>query len=91
MNKMDEMLRNGATLLFVSHDLDSVQSMCDKAIWIDKGNTIMQGDIDVIADAYSTQIEGIKQRQDIERRNAEREMKEEAARIAEMKKNRHNN
>jgi lipopolysaccharide transport system ATP-binding protein len=89
MTKMDEMLRNGATLLFVSHDIESVESMCEKAIWIDKGNVIMQGDIDVVANAYSTQIKGIKEKQDIERQNREREMKEEAARIAEMKKNRH--
>ncbi len=89
MTKMDEMLRNGATLLFVSHDIESVRSMCEKAIWIDKGNVIMQGDIDVVANAYSTQIKGIKEKQDIERQNRQREMKEEAARIAEMKKNRH--
>ena len=89
MTKMDEMLRNGATLLFVSHDIESVESMCEKAIWIDKGNVVMQGDIDVVANAYSTQIKGIKEKQDIERQNREREMKEEAARIAEMKKNRH--
>jgi lipopolysaccharide transport system ATP-binding protein len=34
---------SGATLLFVSHDISSVQQMCDRAIWIDRGQIIMDG------------------------------------------------
>ncbi len=31
------------TLLFVSHDLSSVQSLCEKALWINKGNIVNYG------------------------------------------------
>lgn len=34
----------GVTVLFVSHDLASVQSLCDRAIWIDGGKLVMDSD-----------------------------------------------
>lgn len=35
MKKLTE--ESGATVLFVSHDLGSVQSLCDRVIWVDRG------------------------------------------------------
>lgn len=35
MKKLTE--QSGATVLFVSHDLGSVQALCDRVIWIDRG------------------------------------------------------
>ena len=32
---------SGATLLFVSHDISAVQQMCDRAVWIERGQIIM--------------------------------------------------
>lgn len=40
------------TLLFVSHDMSSVQNLCEKALWINKGNTISYGSSKDIADDY---------------------------------------
>ena len=34
---------SGATLLFVSHDISSVQQMCTRAIWLERGQIIMDG------------------------------------------------
>ena len=34
---------SGATLLFVSHDISSVQQMCNRAIWVERGQIIMDG------------------------------------------------
>lgn len=40
---------SGATVLFVSHDLNSVMQLCERVIWIDRGTIRMQGNpIDVI-------------------------------------------
>lgn len=40
---------SGATVLFVSHDLASVQALCDRIIWIQRGTVRMDGDpLDVI-------------------------------------------
>ena len=50
--RMNEMLQNGTTLLFVSHSIDEVRRLCDHAIWIDKGVTRMVGEVGPVADAY---------------------------------------
>lgn len=34
---------SGATVLFVSHDLGSVQQLCDRVIWIDRGRVVADG------------------------------------------------
>ncbi|MBQ7757420.1 MAG: ABC transporter ATP-binding protein, partial [Oscillospiraceae bacterium] len=48
MNKMNEMLKNGTTLLFVSHNMEQVKKLCNKGIWLNKGKVVMQGDIDEV-------------------------------------------
>jgi lipopolysaccharide transport system ATP-binding protein len=40
------------TLLFVSHDMAAVQSLCNKAIWLDKGSLLMAGPVKEITEAY---------------------------------------
>lgn len=50
--RMNEMLENGTTLLFVSHSLDEVRRLCDHAIWIDKGVARMTGEVGPVCDAY---------------------------------------
>jgi ABC-type polysaccharide/polyol phosphate transport system ATPase subunit len=43
---------SGATVLLVSHDTVSVQKMCDRAIWLDRGQIRMTADTLTIAKAY---------------------------------------
>lgn len=43
---------SGATLLFVSHDLGSVQQMCERAVWLDRGRIIMDSTPQNVAKAY---------------------------------------
>ena len=42
LGKMDDVAKSGRTVLFVSHNLESVISLCDRVIWIDDGE--IQGD-----------------------------------------------
>ena len=44
--------RSGKSLLFVSHSPSSVREMCDRALWIDHGSVLMQGDVDEVVEAY---------------------------------------
>ena len=46
------MLENGTTLLFVSHTMATVRQLCDHAIWLNKGNVVMQGEAEGVCDAY---------------------------------------
>ncbi len=50
--RMQEMLKGGTTLLFVSHNIEEVRRLCTHAIWIDKGVARMQGDVNEVCDAY---------------------------------------
>ena len=50
--RMKGMLEGGTTLLFVSHSIDSVRSLCDHALWLDKGNVRLKGEVEEVCDAY---------------------------------------
>ena len=50
--RMKELLGDGVTLLYVSHDIESVRNLCKNAIWIDKGVQKMSGNADDVCNAY---------------------------------------
>ena len=50
--RMEEMLSNGTTLLYVSHDVKSVRKLCDHAICLDKGDVRMSGLVKEVTDEY---------------------------------------
>lgn len=50
--RMKELLGDGVTLLYVSHDIESVRNLCKNAIWLDKGVQKMSGDADDVCNAY---------------------------------------
>lgn len=52
MKRMNEMLSGGTTLLFVSHSIDQVRSLCQHAVWIDKGVIRKIGEVAEVCDAY---------------------------------------
>ena len=39
--RMKHMLETGTTLLYVSHSITSVQNLCDHALWLDKGLSLI--------------------------------------------------
>ncbi|MCL2794547.1 MAG: ATP-binding cassette domain-containing protein [Microbacteriaceae bacterium] len=48
-----EQIRDGAgTVFFVSHSLGAVRAMCTRALWIEKGQLVADGDVDEVCDAY---------------------------------------
>ena len=49
---MTDMREAGTTLLYVSHNMESVKKVCDKALWLDKGVVRDIGPVDIIADEY---------------------------------------
>src|SRR5207237_1744342 len=40
---MNELARNGRTVLFVSHDLSAINALCERAILLHEGSLIMNG------------------------------------------------
>ena len=47
-------------MLFVSHSMDQVRRICEKAIWIEKGDKRMEGPVDEVCEAYENQFKGKK-------------------------------
>ena len=50
--RMNEMLKDGVTLLYVSHSIESVRKLCDHVIWIEHGEVQMTGDAEDICNQY---------------------------------------
>ncbi|WP_066715503.1 ABC transporter ATP-binding protein [Clostridium sp. Marseille-P299] len=54
--KIKDMFDKGITVLFVSHSLAQVRSLCDRAIILEKGRLIAQGEAQTICDMYEEKI-----------------------------------
>lgn len=50
--KVMSMFDKGVTVLFVSHSIEQVKRLCNKAILLEKGRIIASGDIDEVAEIY---------------------------------------
>ena len=44
--------RNGLTVLFVSHDMSAITRLCDRVLWLDKGQVADVGEPDLIVRHY---------------------------------------
>ena len=53
MAEIDRLNKSGATIIFISHDLDVVRRVCTHGLWLKNGNVQMDGPIDQVADAYA--------------------------------------
>ena len=50
--RMKEMMAGDVTLLFVSHSISQVKELCDRAIWLDHGKVLMDGEVNEVCDKY---------------------------------------
>ncbi|MDQ6802982.1 MAG: ABC transporter ATP-binding protein [Acidobacteriota bacterium] len=56
--KIQEMKYRGVTLIFVTHQLDQVRNLCDRALWLDHGMTSAIGDPVRVVDHYLQDVSG---------------------------------
>ncbi|MCF0116898.1 MAG: ABC transporter ATP-binding protein [Bacilli bacterium] len=52
MDKFLEFVKEGKTILFVSHDINCVKRFCTRTLWIDSGKVIEDGNTDLVTDHY---------------------------------------
>ncbi len=52
LGKVKSMFDRGVTVLFVSHSIEQVKAICNKAILLEHGNIIAHGDVDEVAAIY---------------------------------------
>lgn len=50
--KITELTENGATVLLVSHSANDIITMCDRVIWLNKGNMCADGEAQYIVEKY---------------------------------------
>lgn len=60
LGKMGEVAEGGRTVLFVSHQLSSVQKLCSKCLLLDKGSIKLQGETDKVIEYYISQDKSSK-------------------------------
>lgn len=58
MGKMKEVSnQKGRTILFVSHNMQAINSLCSKALWLQKGRVIANGDAHTIVSNYTSTLQ----------------------------------
>lgn len=56
MARMNQIMKSGATVLFVTHDMNTVKRLCQRCIYLEKGTKIMEGSAEELADIYLKKI-----------------------------------
>ncbi len=58
--KMLEIINGGATTILVSHSIEQIRKLCNKVLWLEKGNQIDFGETVPICDKYEKFLENKK-------------------------------
>lgn len=52
LGKMGDVARAGRTVLFVSHNMGAIRSLCRRAIWLNQGQVVADGPVLAVVDRY---------------------------------------
>jgi ABC-type polysaccharide/polyol phosphate transport system ATPase subunit len=50
--RMDQIMSTGATIVLVSHDLETVKKLATKVLWLDNGSIKMFGKPELVIEKY---------------------------------------
>lgn len=56
LGKMEDITKQGRTVLFVSHNMPAVQNLCNKGILLQNGKVDTEGDINTVISKYKTGV-----------------------------------
>ncbi|MCA9522828.1 MAG: ABC transporter ATP-binding protein, partial [Myxococcales bacterium] len=51
------LIKSGVTTVIVSHDLTAIQRLCDRAVWVDQGETRSEGAPTTVIEEYLRSVE----------------------------------
>ncbi|MFQ7410793.1 MAG: ABC transporter ATP-binding protein [Coprobacillus cateniformis] len=57
IEKMEDLKKEGKTIIFISHTLSQVRSFCDTAMWIEGGLLKEYGEINEVCDHYAAYVD----------------------------------
>lgn len=52
LGKMGEVAREGRTILFVSHNMEAIQRLCFRCLWLNHGGIALEGDTETVVSKY---------------------------------------
>ena len=58
LGKMEDVAREGRTILFVSHNMGAVRGMCQRTVWIDEGDIAADGETPQVISKYLDAFSG---------------------------------
>jgi lipopolysaccharide transport system ATP-binding protein len=58
VDKINEFRKQGKTIIFVSHDLNAVRSLCQKSLLLNEGNSFSVGNTEKVINDYLALLEG---------------------------------
>ena len=56
LGKMQDVARQGRTVLFVSHNMGAITNLCTSALWLDAGRIVAQGRVNDIVATYMQSV-----------------------------------
>jgi teichoic acid transport system ATP-binding protein len=54
MERILEFRNQGITIIFVSHNMEEIRSLCSKVSWLDHGSIKMTGEPGAVIEAYES-------------------------------------
>ena len=58
LGRMENINREGRTIIFVSHNMGAIQQLCTKAVLLEDGNLIDEGECGSVIEKYITSVSG---------------------------------
>lgn len=55
--KIKSMFKEGVTVLFVSHNIEQIQNICNKAVLLEKGTVVAKGNVKKVCEIYQKKLE----------------------------------
>lgn len=65
--RISQLCSEGAIVLIVSHSMQSIRELCNRCLWLDAGNLLMDGTPDYVTNAYLTSVSEKSQNEHLHR------------------------
>jgi len=60
LERVEGLVNEGRTLVFVSHSLDAITRFCNRCLWIDGGRLRLDGPAEEVVEAYLEELAGVR-------------------------------
>lgn len=81
---MQEKIKSNKTVVLVSHSLDAVRNLCDRVLWIEKGQSIDCGPTGDVLDHYDRVVKEVVREQRRAQREAQASQEAKAAQMVKL-------